>query len=98
MFHKLSKAKLFAVMKNLVHVYSSAWFKSEKLAIEKYGLDAFLNEDFNMLFREFGAKESKKLVELGIISRNDIDSIIMGLQLSHWALFENVELEKTTEK
>ncbi len=81
-------------MKNLIHIYSSAWFKSERLAIEKYGLNAFLTQEFNELFREFGAKESRKLKELGIVSGTDIDSIIRGLQFSHWALFEKIKLTK----
>ncbi len=94
MFHELSRKDLFEVMKNLIHVYSSAWFKSERLALEKYGPTAFLSEDFNKLFRKFGADEARKLTELSIVQGSDIDSIIKGLQLSHWALFERIELNK----
>ncbi|MEM3726545.1 MAG: DUF6125 family protein [Candidatus Bathyarchaeia archaeon] len=94
MFDKLSKKELFEVMKNMVHVYSSAWFKSEWIAIEKVGMDAFLAEDFVELFKDFGFREAKILVERSIVSGKDADSIIKALSLSHWALFENITLEK----
>lgn len=97
MFNELSRDQLSAVMKNLVYVYSSAWFKSEKIVMEKYGLDATLSEEFTQLFREFGSKESSKLVELSIVSGTGADSIVKGLQLSHWALFENIELTKLSD-
>jgi hypothetical protein len=98
MFLELSKDELFEVMKNLVHVYSSAWFKSERLAIEKYGSDAFLSKEFLDLFRNFGSKEANGLIELSVVSGTSIDSIIKAFQLSHWALFENIELTKLSDK
>jgi hypothetical protein len=94
MFEKLSKRELFEVLKNMVHVYSSAWFKSEWIAIEKIGVDTFLVEDFVELFKDFGFREAKILVERSIVSGKDADSIIKALSLSHWALFENITLEK----
>ncbi|MGD8564838.1 MAG: DUF6125 family protein [Candidatus Bathyarchaeota archaeon] len=98
MFLQLPKKKLLEVLKNLAHVYSSAWFKSEKIVIEKYGLDATLGGEFLQLFRDFGFREAKKMVDLNIIKSSDADSIIKGLSLSHWALFENIELEKISNK
>ncbi|MEM3730489.1 MAG: DUF6125 family protein [Candidatus Bathyarchaeia archaeon] len=97
MFHELSKEELFAVMKNLVHIYSSAWFKSQRIIIEKHGLNDFFSQDFNELFRNFGANEAKKLVELSVVKGGDIDSIIKAFRLSHWALFENVDLKKLND-
>jgi len=96
-FDELSRDKLFAVMKNLVNTYSWGWLNSQLVATEKYGLDALLDEDFTEFFRDFGSKQSRKLVELSIVSGTDIDSIIKGLQLSHWALFENIELTKLSD-
>jgi hypothetical protein len=84
-------------MKNLVYTFNWGWLKSERLAIEKYGLEAFLGEEFTRVFREFGSKQAKKLVKLSIISGTDVDSVVKGLQLSHWALFEKIELEKLSE-
>ncbi len=97
MFQELSKRELFEVMKNMVHVYSSAWFKSEWIAIEKFGVDSFLSQDFTDLFRDFGFKEAKILVDLSIVSGKDVDSIIKALNLSHWALFEKIELNKLSD-
>lgn len=94
MFEKLSKKELFEVLKNMVHTYSSAWFKSEWIAMEKVGMDAFLVEDFVELFKDFGFREAKILVERSIVSGRDADSIVKALSLSHWALFENITLEK----
>ncbi|MGQ9641479.1 MAG: hypothetical protein ACUVUF_05055 [Candidatus Bathycorpusculaceae bacterium] len=97
MFKELSRHELFEVMKNMVHVYSSAWFKSEYIAFEKFGMDGFLSQDFVELFRDFGLKGAKMLVDLSIVSGKDADSIIKALSLSHWALFENITLEKLAD-
>ncbi len=88
---------MFAVMKNFVLTYNWAWFKGMRMAIEKYGLDVFLNEEHTKLLREFGSRQSRKLVELSIVSGKDVDSIIKGLRLSYWALFEDVELTKLSD-
>jgi hypothetical protein len=72
----------------MVYTYSSAWFKSEWIVIEKLGKDMLLSQDFIDLFRDFGTKEAKILVDLSIVSGKDVDSIIKALSLSHWALFE----------
>ncbi|UCH31957.1 MAG: hypothetical protein JSV05_00740 [Candidatus Bathyarchaeota archaeon] len=97
MFRQLPKDKMFEVMKNLVYVYSSAWFKSEKMVIERYGLEASLSEGFMELFRDFGAKEARRLVELELIGGTNIDSIIKGFKLSHWALFEDIKFRKLSD-
>jgi hypothetical protein len=94
MFKKLSKRELFEVLRNMVQVYSSAWFKSEWIAVKRFGIDGFQGSEFAELFKEFGAREAKILVELSIVSGKDADSIIKALNLSHWALFENITLEK----
>jgi len=93
-FMKLSKRELFEVLKNMVQVYSSAWFKSEWIAVKKFGIDGFQASEFAELFKEFGAREAKILVDLSIVSGKDANSIIKALNLSHWALFENITLEK----
>ncbi len=98
MFLSLSKDELFEVMKNLAYTFNWGWLRSERLAIEKYGLDAFMGEEFLKLFRGFGSRQAKKLVELSIVTGNDVDSIIRGLQLSHWGLFEDIKLEKLSQK
>jgi len=105
LFHELSKDKLFEVMKNLVFTYNWAWFKGMQEAIEKYGSDAFLKEErtellsliSTELLKEFGSRQSRKLVELSIVSGTDVDSIIKGLRFSYWALLENVELTKLSD-
>jgi len=94
MFKKLSKRELFEVLKNMVQVYSSAWFKSEWIAVKKFGIEGFQASEFAELFKEFGAREAKILADLSIVSGKDANSIIKALNLSHWALFENITLEK----
>ena len=96
-FDELSRDRLFAIMKNLVLSYNWAWFKGTQITIEKYGLDALSDEEHTELLREFGSRQSRKMVELPIVSGMDADSIIKGLQLSYWALFENIELTKLSE-
>lgn len=94
-FDELSRDELFAVMKNMVYTFNWAWLKSEREVIEEYGLDpAVLGEQFIELFREFGSRQSRKLVKLSIVSGTNSDSVIKALQLSHCSLFENVELNK----
>lgn len=97
MFEKLPKQDLFEVLKNMVLVYSSSWFKSEWIAIKKLGIENFQGQEFGELFEEFGAREAKILVERSIVTGKDADSIIKALKLSHWALFENITLEKLSE-
>ncbi|MEM2975659.1 MAG: DUF6125 family protein [Candidatus Bathyarchaeia archaeon] len=94
MFKKLSKHELFEVLKNMVLVYSSSWFKSEWIAVKKFGIENFQGKEFSELFKEFGAREAKILVERSIVTGKDADSIIKALKLSHWALFENITLKK----
>ncbi len=96
-FLELSKDEMFEIMKNLAYTFNWGWLKSERLAIEKYGLDAFLGEEFLDIFREFGSRQSKRLMELSVISGTDSDSIIRGLKLSHWGLFEDIQLEKLSD-
>jgi len=98
MFRKLSEDQMFEVMKNLAYAFNWGWLKSERLAIEKYGLEVFLGQEFLDLFREFGSRQCRKLLELSVVSGTDADSVIRGLKLSHWALFENVELTKTSDE
>ncbi|MGD8544644.1 MAG: DUF6125 family protein [Candidatus Bathyarchaeota archaeon] len=97
MFLTLSKDELFEVMKNLSYAFNWGWLKSERLAIEKYGLAVFLSEEFLKVFREFGSRQSRKLLELSIITGTGVDSIIKALQLSHWGLFENIKLDKLSK-
>jgi len=97
MFKKLSKRELLAVLKNMVLVYSSSWFKSEWIAAKKFGIENFQSREFAELFKEFGAREAKILVEHSIVTGKDADSIIKALRLSHWALFEDITLEKLSD-
>jgi hypothetical protein len=60
--------------------------------------DMLLSQDFIDLFRDFGTKEAKILVDLSIVSGKDVDSIIKALSLSHWTLFENIKLKKLSDK
>ena len=96
-FKELSKDDLFAVLKTLAYAFNKSWLKTEKLAIQKFGLNAFIGEEFIKVFHEFGAIQSKKLKELSILSGTDIDSIIKGFKLSQWALFENIDLRKLSD-
>lgn len=95
-FKMLTKRELFEVLKNMVLVYSSAWFKSEWIAVKKFGFESFQGQEFADLFKEFGSREAKILVEHSILTGKDADAIIKALKLSHWALFENITLEKVS--
>ncbi|MBS7636359.1 hypothetical protein KEJ37_03295 [Candidatus Bathyarchaeota archaeon] len=97
MFKKLSKRELFEVLKNMALAYSSSWFKSEWIAVKKLGIENFQGREFAELFKEFGAREAKILVERSIVTGRNADSIIKALKLSHWALFESITLEKLSD-
>jgi hypothetical protein len=98
LFLELSKDELFAVMKNLVYTFNWAWIRSEMAIAEEYSLDAAaIGEQLTELFREFGSRQARKLVDLSIISGTDVDSIIKGFQFSHWSLFENIELTRLSD-
>jgi hypothetical protein len=93
----LSKDTVYHVMRELLYSFNYAWFLFEERVKSKHP-EEFESEEFRRLYEEFGSYEAKRLSKVLDISRGGVDALIHLLKHSHWAVFENIEAEKLTEK
>ena len=94
---RLPKETVYAVMKDLLYTLNYSWFRLRDLATVKYP-EAPESEEYLRLMDDFGSYEAKRLRKTLNVSDGGIDSLIQLLKHSHWAVFENIEVKKLTEK
>lgn len=93
----LTKETLYAVMRDLLYSLNYGWFRLEELLTTK-DPEMPQSEEYLGLIREFGSYEVKRLSKTLNLSGGGIDSLVELLKHSHWAVFENIEAKKLTEK
>lgn len=91
----LSKETVYNVMTELLYSFNYTWFKTEEWVKSRYP-EGF--EEFASLCEDFGSYQARRLSQVLDISGGGIDPLIQLLKHSHWAVFENIEVEKLTEK
>jgi len=94
---RLSKETVHDVMRELLYSLNFAWFEIEEWLKKTYP-GAFESEEFQRLYERFGGYEARRLSKLVERSENGIDALMEVLKLSHWPAFENIEIEKLSEK
>ena len=93
----LSKDQVYNIMSELLYSFNYVWFMFEKFIKNKYP-DAFESEEFLKLNEEFGEYEAKRVSKALDISTGGVEDLIQLVKHSHWAVFENIEITKLTEK
>jgi len=89
----LSKDNVYSVMSELLYSINYGWFMIEDMIRKKHpellGSDSYLR-----LNEDVGSYEAKRLSKALRVSGDTIDGLINLLRHSHWAVFENIEVEK----
>ena len=93
----LSKETVYNVMRELLYSLNYAWFMFEDMLKNKIP-EAFESEEYRRLQEEFGSYEAQRLARVLDISAGGVDDLIRFLKHSHWAVFEEIQIEKLTEK
>lgn len=83
-------------MRELLYSFNYAWFLMDDW-IKKNHPDAN-NEDLMGLAKEFGGYEAKRLSRVLDTSEEGIEKLIHFLNHSHWAVFEEIEGERISER
>ncbi len=94
---QLSKENVYNVMLQVLYSFNFVWFKFEDWAQNNHR-EEFESELFRKLYEDFGSNEARRLASTLHISGQEVNDIIEILRCSHWAIFENIEVTKLTEK
>lgn len=94
---ELRKDTVYNVMRGLLYSFNYGWFLLKEEIKKRYPED-YDSEEVGRLFEDYGSHAAERLSKVLDISDNGIDTLIHLLMHSHWAVFENVEVEKLTEK
>ena len=93
----LEKETVYNVMRELLYSFNYMWLQFEEWIKRRYPED-FEREDLRKIHEEFGSYQAKRLSKALNTSGGGVDALIELAKHSHWAVFENIELEKLTEK
>lgn len=93
----LSKDTLYNVMRELLYSFNYMWFQIEDWIKRRYPGD-FESEELCRIHQELGSNEAKRLSTVLNIVGAGVDAMIELVKHSHWAVFENIEVEKLTEQ
>ena len=93
----LSKDTVYNVMRELLYSFNYTWFLFEDV-VKRTHPEGLESAEFLRLNEEFGSYEAKRLSRVIDISAAGIDALIQLLKHSHWAVFENIEIKRLTEK
>ncbi|MBC8274180.1 MAG: hypothetical protein H8E40_04345 [Chloroflexi bacterium] len=93
----LSKETVYNVMTELLYSFNFMVYLFEDWVKTKHP-EEFESEEFRRLYGEFGSYQAKRLCKALDISGGGIDVLIKLMKHSHWTVFENIEVEKLTEK
>jgi len=94
----LSKGTVYDVMRELLYSYNYMWLRVEEWVRRRYP-EEFDGEEFPGLYKDFVSYEAKRLCKaLKISGGGGVDTLIQLLKHSHWAVFENIEVTKLTER
>jgi len=93
----LSKDTVYNVMRELLYSFNYMWLQFEEWIKARYPGD-FESEELRRIHREFGSYQAQRLCKALNISGAGVDAMIELVKHSHWAVFENIEVEKLTEQ
>lgn len=96
----MDKKALYDVMLDLMYSMNVGWLKMEsnlKGIYRSLNKETELNQILNQANADLGRYEAKRLAQTLMLGA-DIDSLIRALLHSHWAAFENIEVQKLSDK
>jgi hypothetical protein len=91
----LSKDDVYSVMSELLYTINYGWFMIEDMIRNKHP-ELLGSEEYRRLNEDVGSYEAKRLSKALCVLGDTIDGLISLLRHSHWAVFENIEVEKLT--
>jgi len=94
---ELNKDTVYTLMKDMLYSFNYGWFLLKEEIKKRYPED-YDSEEVERLFEDYGSHAAERLSKILNVSDNGIDALIHLLMHSHWAVFENMEVEKLTEK
>ena len=93
----LSKGAVYDLMTELLYSLNYMLIRFEELVRTRYP-EELEGEEFPTFYQESGSYEAKRLCKVLKISGGGVDNLIQLLKHSHWAVFENIEVTKLTER
>ena len=97
----MDKKAVHDVMLDLLYSINVGWYKLNTHLKEIYlslNIDSESNKDLIQVSEDLGHYEAKKLRKTLDIKGTDIDSMMKVLKHSHWFAFEDMQVEKLTDK
>ena len=96
-FKKLSKESVYLVMRELLYTFNWLHVQLELLLSAKYSQER-RNKELQTIHETVGSYEAKRLSKVLNISGEGLDMLMELIRYSHWAVFENIEVAKLTER
>ena len=93
----LSREAVYNLMRELLYSLNYSLFRFEDWVRARYP-EELEGEELQRLYKESGSYEAKRLCKALSISGGGADTLIHLLRHSHWAVFENIEVRKLTER
>lgn len=93
----LSKEAVYNLMRELLYSLNYSLFRFEDWVRARYP-EELEGEELHRLYKESGSYEAKRLCKALSISGGGADTLIHLLRHSHWAVFENIEARRLTER
>ena len=93
----LNKDTVYNLMEELLYSFNYMLVLFKGWVRRKHP-EEFKSEEFCRLYEKFGSYQAKRLSKALDISAQGVDILIQLLKHSHWAVFENIEVKKLTEK
>ena len=94
---KWSKEETHNVMMELLYSFNYMWFLMEGWVATNFP-EKRQSEEFMKLGEQFGAYQAKRLEKTITEPVSGIDRLISFLKRSHWFAFEDIRLDKRSEK
>jgi len=91
-----SKERVHNVMLDLLYSFNYTWFLMEEW-LRKNCPEKLAHEGLMWLTDEFGVYEAKRLEKTVDENSKGIDRLILFLEHSHWAAFEDVHITKLSD-
>jgi hypothetical protein len=92
-----SKEQVYRVMQELLYSFNYMWFLMEDW-IQTHCPEKADSEAFHKMSEDFGAYQAKRLEKTIESPAEGIDRLVQFLRHSHWFAFEDIELERVSDR
>ena len=94
----LEKEQILELLRRII-THTNVWSYRLEQALTEMGMDEKDRSELSrQMNEEFGRRQARGLVRMGLIDKAGIDAVIQALSYSHWAVLENLQVEKVDEK